>query len=117
MEPDRLATLHLGRLAEGLHVELAVQARAWVVGDEMERVAPGRCRTEPLGGLEPGRMPRAVRIAESFDGRREDLDLAARRAERSTLGVDAELLEQHEALVDIGHLEESGRPELLERRR
>jgi hypothetical protein len=47
-------------------------------------------------------MPRAVLVAESVDGRREDLDLPARGAERRSLGVGAELLEQHEVLVALG---------------
>ena len=117
MQTDRLPPAHLGGLAEGPDVELAVQARRRVVRDELEGETLRDRRAEPLGGLEPGRVSRAVVVAKAGDRRREDLELAARGAQRRALGVGAESLEQHQILVDSSDLEEAGGPELVERRR
>src|SRR5207247_4668200 len=100
--------LHLRGLAVRADVELAVQTRRRIVGDQVQREALGQRRAEPLRRLEPGRLSGAVRVAEPVDGRREDLDLAARRAEGRPLWIGAKLLEQHQILVGAGQIQEPG---------
>src|SRR5262245_58876225 len=99
MQTDRLAAADLGRLAEGADVELAVQPRRRVVREELEWKALGERRAEPLGGRKPSRVPRAVVVTEAGDRRGEDLELAARRAQRHAFRIAAEPLEQHQVVV------------------
>ena len=82
MHAHRLASRDLAAGAVGADVELAVQPRARLVGDQVQREPLGGRRAEPLVGLEPGRVARAVVVAEPGDRRREQLDPAARRPQR-----------------------------------
>ena len=58
-------------------------------------VSPGGARAaEPFLGLHPGRVPRAVVVAERFDSGGEDLDAPAGGVERMCSGVLTEVGEQ-----------------------
>jgi hypothetical protein len=111
----RLAAADLALLAVGADVELTVQTAAGLVGHQLEGIAAG-VAAEPFGRLEPDRMPGAVGVTEAVDGRREDLDLPARRAQSGACRVAAEGGEQHLAGIGDRDFQRSGRPELLERR-
>src|SRR3546814_7388531 len=86
MQPGDLPAAPLGGLAVAAEVELAVQPRRRLVGDQPER----RGLVRLLGRWQPGRIPGAVVVAEAGDGLREDLDPAARRRQRAVLGIGAE---------------------------
>src|SRR3546814_17473455 len=86
MQPGDLPAAPLGGLAVAAEVELAVQPRRRLVGDQPER----RGLVRLLGRWQPGRMPGAVVVAEAGDGLREALDPAARRRQRAVLGIGAE---------------------------
>ena len=68
IDPERLAAVDLLRDAFRRGVHLAVQARGGLVRREMQRMARGEFRAEPLGGLQPHRMTGAVVVAEACDG-------------------------------------------------
>src|SRR5581483_8186308 len=116
VDADGLAAADLGRLAVRAVIELAVEARRGVVRDEREREARGGGRTEPLVGLQPCRVTRAVAVAEGRDRLREELDLAARRAEGRTLGVGAERVEQNAVGLGVRDRERARLPEPVEGR-
>src|SRR4029450_13634948 len=61
VQPGPRASAHLGGLTVGADVELTVQARCWIVGDQVQREALGQRRAEPLRGLEPGPIARTGR--------------------------------------------------------
>src|SRR6478609_5049358 len=69
VEANGFATFDLPRLAVGAEIELAVQPRRWLVCDQRQWVAPS-CW---LGRGQPGRMRRAIVVAEACDGLRMDL--------------------------------------------
>ena len=89
MHADGLASLDFGRPAELAHIQLAVQPGPRVVGNQDEREPLGRRRSEPFRRLVPLRVPSAVVIMKSVDGRGEDLDASARRVQRRALRVGA----------------------------
>src|SRR5436190_9381555 len=62
-------------------------------------------------------MAGTVVVAEARDGLRIELDLAARRAEAIPLRIGPEGVEEHPLRFEIGNLERSSGPELLEGRR
>lgn len=97
VQADDLAAVPLGRLAVGPEIELAVQPRRRLVGDQRQR----RRRIRLLSGGKPGRMARAIVIAEASDGLAEDLDPPARRRQGATVGIVAESAQQP-AIVRCG---------------
>ena len=68
IHPHRLAPRDFALLADAPHVHLAVQTRARLRGQKMQRVFARRIAAQPLGGLEPGGMSGAifVVIARNF---------------------------------------------------
>ena len=108
-----LASGDLCRLRDRSRIHLAVQAAGRLVGDEMDRPLRGARAAEPLGGSDPGRMRRAIVIAEAGDRFGRDLDPAGRRLERMALGIAAKLLEQHEVVRRRRQLDVAFGPELL----
>ena len=64
VEADGFAAGDLLRLAVGAEVELAVQPGRRLVGDQRQRVA----RVRRFGRGQPGRMARAIVVAEACDG-------------------------------------------------
>src|SRR5215469_1955917 len=81
VHPRRLAPGDLDRLAVRTDIELAVQPRPRLVGDQLQAEAPRGGRAEPLVRLTPDRVARTIRVPVSVDGRREDLNLPGRRGE------------------------------------
>src|SRR5262249_47351658 len=72
-----LAAAMLGPGAVAAEIQLAVQARARLIGDEPERCS----RRRDIRRRKPGGMAGAIRLAETSDGRGEYLDAAARGLE------------------------------------
>src|SRR5262249_31562359 len=99
---SRLAPAPFGGRVVAPATALAVTSRGGMGGDQMQGEARGQRRPEPLRRLEPGGMARTVGVAESVDGRREDLDLAAGRAEGRTLGIGSKLFQQHQIIIGPG---------------
>ena len=87
------------RLAVRADIQLAVQPRAGVVGDQQQRVLRGARVAQPLARRQPGGVAGAVGVVEAGDCLREELDLAAGRLERGRVGIGAEIGEEHTALV------------------
>ena len=116
MDADRLAARDLRRLAVRARVELAVQARRRLVRDQVQRELRGARAAQPLVGLEPRRMTRAVVVAEAGDRLGEQLDAAARRRELAVLGIGAEAVEQRVVVGADRQARLAGFPELVERR-
>ena len=75
MDAEHLPALDPCLLAVWPQIILAVQLGRWLIGHEVQGIAPGEGCAEPLRGLEPDRVARAVLIAERGDGLGEDLDL------------------------------------------
>ena len=65
IDGDGFAAGDLAARADRARVHLAVQAIARLAGDEMKRIGRRRCAAQPFGGLDPGRMRRAVVVAEA----------------------------------------------------
>src|SRR5215469_1007670 len=82
-----LAAFDLRGHARRPEIELAVEPRRRLVRDQLQRIT----RIRMVGGWHPGRMSRAIRIAEPGNPRRGDLDPAARGRQRCRHGVAAEL--------------------------
>jgi hypothetical protein len=113
MHARDLAAAMLGPAAMAAEVELAVQPRARLIGDEDE----GRSRVGHIGGPQPGWMAGAIRLAEARDPLREDLQLAARRRQRMRDRVGAEGAQAPAIIVLLGHVVALARLELGEARR
>ena len=116
MHGDRLAALDLGGARMRAVVELAVQLVGRLVRQHVQRIALGRLGAQPFGGLQPGRMARAVVVAERGDLLGEDLDPARRRLERMSCGIGAEGRQHHRLAALALGLGDAGLPELVERR-
>src|SRR5262249_39700283 len=102
-----------GAGAVAAEIQLAVQARARLVGDEPER----RTGRGHVGRRQPGGMAGAIRLAEAGDGRGEDLDAAAWSLEGCCGRI---LLEGAQVAAIVGRLrqlEAIAGPELREARR
>src|SRR3984893_8116245 len=93
-------------------VQLAVQPRLRLDGDQLrtKTLSPGRA--EPLVRLKPHGVARAVRIPVAVDGRGEDLDLPGGRAERVPLRVAAVVSERDLRLLRHREVKPVTRPEL-----
>ena len=82
--------------------------------DEMQRISRCRCRAQPFGRFEPGRMRRTIVIAEARDALGIKLDAARWRARADALRIGAEIAEHHVFLGALRHLETSVLPEAIE---
>src|SRR3954469_1431079 len=80
----------------------------------MQRVGPGVLAPEPFPRLDPGRMWRAVVVAEGCDLFRIQLDLARRRPQLVLVRVGAEVAEQDVFLADRRDFQIAGLPERIE---
>src|SRR6516164_11110242 len=98
------------------NIQLAVQSRPRLIGDQLQAGAPRGHRAEPLVRLKPDRVSRAVRVPVSIDGRGEDLNLPGRRGERMLLRVNTELGERHLRLAGHRQLDAVAGPELVKTR-
>ena len=88
--------------------------RRRLVRDQLERETRRRRRADTFDRRQPGWMSRTVRIAETGDRRRGDLDLAARRRQRRRVGVTAKVA-QDAAIPGQGWQHDLARfPELVE---
>ena len=81
IDRDRLAARDLAAGADRAAIHLAVQAVARLARDEMQRIGLGVLAAEPFPRLDPGRMRRAIVVAEARDLLRIELDPAGRRAQ------------------------------------
>ena len=61
----------------------------------MQRIGLGVLAAEPFPRLDPGRMRRAIVVAEARDLLRIELDPAGRRAQLVLVGIGAEIAEEH----------------------
>src|SRR5579871_961772 len=91
-------------------VELAVQARDRLIGDEEK----GRAGLGDIGLLEPDRMARTVGIAMACDLPREDFDASARRRQGMCEGILAEVSDRAAVVCLLRHGQAAALPELLE---
>src|SRR5258708_27735002 len=94
-------------------VELAVEARRRLVGDEVER----RAALRDIRLLQPERMARTVRIAMARDLLREYLNASARRRKQMRGRIVTEAAQPAAIVEVLGHVQAAGFPELLETRR
>jgi len=108
-----LATATLGFCRMSAEVELAVEARRRLVGDEVER----RAALRDIRLLQPERMARTVRIAMARDLLRKYLNASARRRKRMRGWIVAEAAQPAAIVEVLGHVQAAGFPELLETRR
>nr|VUD29761.1 Uncharacterised protein [Raoultella sp. NCTC 9187] len=79
MHPQRLAPLNFGLPADAAVIVLAVQTRARLAGEQMQRPAAGLFPLPARLFFVPPRMAGALAVAEVGDGLREELNLAGRR--------------------------------------
>src|SRR5262249_10328358 len=100
MDAHRLPPLHLRRLTERTHVELAVQSSAGIVRDQLKRKSGSLFRSQPLHRFHPDRVPRTIVVAKRIDRLGEDFELSAWCAERRGLGIPAKLGECDEIVLD-----------------
>src|SRR4051812_30723322 len=98
METHWLAAPHFRRLAFLSGVILAVETRARVVGDQLERVRPALGAAQPFLRLVPGGVADAVLVAEAVDRLREELDAPARGVQRRRFRIPAKRLECDQVL-------------------
>ncbi len=112
MDGNRLAAGHLAARADGTCVHLAVQAIAWLTGDEMQRIV--QAPAEPFRRLDPGRMRWAIVVAETGDLLGVKLDAPRRRPQLVLLGIGAEVGVQHVFFRALGDFQVTVRPELVE---
>ena len=83
IDEDRFATLDLAGEAECTDVELAVQPRRGLVGDQVQREQT----VVGVIGFDPGRVSWAIVVTEACDGFRIDLDSAAWRRQLVVEGI------------------------------
>src|SRR5258708_6949719 len=88
---DGFAATRFGGLAIGAVVELAMQPRRRLIGDQLERMGGSAPASQPFAGLEPHRVAGAVRVAEASDGFGMDLYPARRGVQRTGLRIAPEL--------------------------
>ncbi len=80
----------------------------------MQWPARSLAAAEPFGRRKPGRMRRAVRVAEAGDGLRGNLDLAGRRFQRMKLRIPAKIVKQHKIFVGQRQFDKAVGPERVE---
>src|SRR5204863_5049501 len=116
MDANGFASGNLRRLTVCARVELTVQPRRRLIGDEMQRELLGPRTAEPLFGLEPDGMAGTVVVTEAGDRFRVELDAAARGRQLATVGVGAEPVEERVVVGALRQARFAGFPELVERR-
>src|SRR4051812_16334845 len=116
MNPDGLAALDLARAADADAIGLAMEPRARLVRQEMQRVALRQHTAEPLRGLHPGRVRRAVVIAVAGDRLRVNLDPPRWRPERMEFRRAPKILEEHVRGLGLRNLDVAPLPEFVEGR-
>ena len=105
IDRDRLAARDLAAGADRAAIHLAVQPVARLARDEMQRIGLGVLAAEPFPRLDPGRMRRAVVVAEARDLLRIELDPAGRRAQLVLVRIGAEIAEHHVFLGGGGNFQ------------
>src|SRR5262245_13312911 len=108
-----LATAMLGAGAVAAEIQLTMQARGRLIGDEHER----RVRRGRIGRRKPGRMAQTIRLAEAGDSRGENLDPAARGLERRADWILLEGPQVPAVIRRLRQFETVARPEFREARR
>src|SRR5215467_2726885 len=99
MQANRLSASNFRRLTCGANVQLAVQARAGIVGNEQDGELLGTRAFGPFTWLQPGGMAGAVGIAKTVDGLREQFDAPARCCQRRLFRVSTEGREEYLVIV------------------
>ena len=115
MHPQRLASLNFRRPTDAAVVVLAVQAGAWLTGEQMKR--PAR-RLQSLPGslfLIPPGMARAFAIAKPGDGRGKEFNLTGGRGKRIALRIGAKIGEKDLRPLRRTVFQHPLLPEILER--
>src|SRR5713101_2417389 len=115
MQANRLSALHFRRLTCGADVELAVQARAGIVGNEQDWELLGTRAFGPFTWLQPCWMAGTVGIAKAVDGLREEFDAPTGRCQRRVVRVGTERREEYLVIVAPILFEIAFSPKVLKR--
>src|SRR5262249_2036781 len=116
VDPDRFALRHFRAAADLTAVQLAVQPRLGLIGEQVQGIDLGLLGPEPFGRGQPHRVARAVVIAKRRNRVREDLDPSRGGPERMRVRVSPVGGEQHRRIVWDRELDRAGFPEGLEAR-
>ena len=117
IDAQHLTLLSLGAAARRGMVQLAVQARFRLVGNQVQGILPGSGGAQPLRLVAPHRMTGAIFVPERRNGFRKEFDAAARGAQRVCGGIPAEGFEREFTLFHlIDEAELLTGPEPIERR-
>ncbi len=114
MDSDRLTRGDLALPAGQGGVKLAVQARGGLIRQQMQWKLRRLRTTQPFFRFQPGRMGRAIVIAELLDGARVEFDLAGGCRQRMTYRITTERLQQHGPDIRLGKNILPGSPERIE---
>ena len=114
MNPHRFPALNFTCEANGPVVHLAVQPRARLVRDQVQRKFLRQFASQPFYGFEPGGVGRAVGVPEALDALGVYLDFSGRRLERIFLRVFPEIGQIDVRRFRRGDFSVSGLPEMLE---
>src|SRR6185437_10315377 len=95
MQRDRLAAADLAARRDRAGIHLAVQAKARLARNQVQRIAASGARAEPFRRLDPARVRRTIVVTEARDLLRIKLDAAGRRRQLVALRIGAEAREQH----------------------